>query len=96
MIKMGRIDFSPEKFEEFKKYVKQYFGTNKMKLLVLEEKGEIILRTRLATRYDSAYISGLSNEQIREFEKFVGDSIEIWHPRAFFWDEEVKIKAEEE
>ena len=93
---MGRIDFpsTKEGFEEFKRYIKQYFGTDKMKLLIVNNR-DAILRTRLATRYDSAYIKGLSEEQIKELEEFVGDSIETWHVARFYWDEEVKEKIEE-
>ena len=94
---MGRIDFpsTKEGFEEFKKYTKQYLGTNKMKLLIVGNKGAV-LRTRLATRYDSAYIRGLSVKQIEELEQFVGGGqMDIWHVSRFYWDEEVKEKKVE-
>jgi len=93
---VGRIDFPKEKLDEFKEFCKQYFGTGKMRLLVIKSKGEAILRTQLATRYDSAYITGLSEQEVDELEKFVGDAIKIWHPTRFFWDEEVKAKVEGE
>lgn len=88
---MGRIDFpSTEKgFEEFKKYVKNYLGSSKMKLLIVGNK-DAILRTRLATHYDSANITNLSILQLEELEKFIGTELEIWHVERFFWDEEVK------
>jgi len=94
---MGRIDFMPTKegFEEFKKYIEPYLGSGKMKLLITS-RGEAILRTRLATRYDAAYIKGLSAEQIKELRQFVGDKIETWDILQFFWDEEVKERREEE
>lgn len=93
---MGRIDFpsTEEGFEEFKNYVKQYLGTNKMKLLIAGN-SDAILRTRLATRYDSAYIQRLSAEQIKTLEQFVGDQMEVWHPSKFYWDEQVKEKKVE-
>lgn len=93
---MGRIDFpsTQEGFEEFKRYCQGYLGKGKMKLLVVNRK-EAILRTRLATRYDSAYISGLGEEQVKDLEQFVGNRIEVWHVFRFFWDEEVKMKVEE-
>jgi len=95
---LGRIDFpsTEEGFEEFKQYVKQYIGSDKMKLLIIKNEGKAILRTRLATRYDSAYIAGLSAQQLDELEKFVGDGMEVWHPIRFFWDEQVKVKVEQE
>jgi len=93
---MGRIDFpsTKEGFEEFKNYVKQYLGQNKMKIL-LTSSGDAILRTRLATRYDAAIIKGLSETQLQELEKFVGSQIEVWHVEKFFWDEEVKERKME-
>jgi len=93
---MGRIDFhSTEKgFEEFKNFVKQYLSTNKMKLLIVGGK-DAILRTRLATRYDSAQIKGLSEKQIQELEQFVGSQIDVWHVERFYWDEEVKERKDE-
>ena len=94
---MGRIDFpgTEEGFKEFKEYVKQYLKSGKMKLL-LTKKGEAILRTRLATRYDSACINGLSEEQMKDLTQFVGADIEVWHPLRFYWDEEIKERREEE
>ena len=92
---MGRIDFpsTSEGFEEFKRFVGQYCGTSKMKLLLM--KSEAIIRTRLATRYDSAIIKSLSEQQIKELEEFVKGKMEVWHVEKFLWDEEVKEKKVE-
>ncbi len=60
-----------------------------MKLLIVGNK-DAILRTRLATHYDSANITNLSILQLEELEKFIGTELEIWHVERFFWDEEVK------
>ena len=92
---MGRMDFpsGEEGYKEFKKFVEQYVNTNKMKLIITA-KGEAILRTRLATRYDSARIM-LNEQQIKDLEAFVKDKIEVWHLERWYWDEEVKEKREE-
>ena len=82
-----------EGYREFKSFVSQYLETNKMKLIITE-KGEAIIRTRLATRYDSARIT-LTIEQTKDLEAFVKNKMEVWHLKKFFWDEEVKEKKEE-
>jgi len=93
---MARMDFPPTKegFEEFKKYVKNYMGTGKMKLIITEQR-EAILKTNLATRYDSAYIQKLDDEQLKELHELVGENIDIWHVERLYWDEEVKVKKVE-
>jgi len=93
---MGRMDFpsGEEGYKEFKKFVEKYFYTNKMKLLIVKQKKEAIIRSRLATRYDSAKVA-LTDEQLKDLEQFVGDKIETWHIDRFYWDEEVKEKAVE-
>jgi len=92
---MGRLDFpsTTEGFEEFKKFVKQYIGSNKMKLLLT--RSEAVIRTKLATRYDSAYIKNLSEQQIKELETFVGSGMDVWHVEKFYWDEETKERKVE-
>jgi len=89
--RMGRIDFpsTEEGFIDFKNYVKNYLKTGKMKLLIVSKR-DAILRTRLATHYDSAFIRDMSEEQIKELITFVGNDIEVWFIEKFYWDEEVK------
>ena len=93
---MGRLDFpSTEKgFEDFKNYTRQYLKSGKMKLLIVANK-DAILRTRLATHYDSVFIKDLSEQQIKDLTTFVGSDIDVWHVERFYWDEEVKEKKVE-
>jgi hypothetical protein len=67
-----------------------------MKLVIVTSTNEVIIRSRLATKYDSAYIKGLSSDQIQELEQFVGNSLEKWHVSKFWWDEEVKEQRVDE
>lgn len=93
---MARMDFpsTNEGFTEFKRFVEQYKGTNKMKLIIISDH-EAVLRSRLATRYDAAYIKNLNGQQIKELEQLTSGNIEVWHVDHFYWDEEVKDRKME-
>lgn len=88
---MARIDFpsTKEGIEEIKQYGTKYKDTGKMKLLIVGRK-DVIIRTNLATRYDSAYIKNLTPDQVKEIETFFRGHIDIWHVERFYWDEQVK------
>lgn len=91
---MARIDYpnTEEGIEEFLKYAGRFIGTGRMGLFVTK-KGEAILRPLVASRIDSAYMGGLSEQQIKGIEgKYDKDS--TFHVNAFHWRDEVPERLE--
>ena len=93
---MARMDFpsTEEGIQEFKQYGEKYKDTGKMKLLIIGGK-DVVIRTNLATRYDTAYIRTLTPQQVKEIEDFFKGHMDIWHIARLYWDEEVKERKVE-
>lgn len=91
---MARIDFpnTKEGIGGFEQYMSKFVGTGRMYLFITK-RNEVILRPSVASRLDTAYVSGLDESQVKEIEnKFDKDC--VFHVDRFHWRDEVPERLE--